>query len=117
MYAQMLTYRITNKSEEVWQVESERFAPVFAALPGLVRTLWFADVHTFVYGTLFFWSDAEARDAFIHSAAFRRVARHPDVRDVALQEFDVWDYHTRLTARLAAGATAADADETLSRTA
>lgn len=117
MYAQMLTYRVTNKTEEVWQVESERFAPVFAALPGLVRTLWFADVHTFAYGTLLFWSNEQSRDDFIHTPAFRRVARHPDVRDLALQEFDVWDYHTALTARLAEAADVSDADEPLGRTA
>ena len=118
MYAQMLTYRVTSKTEEAWQVESELFARIFASLPGLIRTLWFADAPAHVYGTLLFWSNEQAREDFVACSAFRRITRHPDLRDIALQDFDVWDYHARLTARLMVESPAIeDTGEEIARTA
>jgi len=54
---QVIQFRLAGLSEADYRAHTERVAPIFRDMPGLVSKLWLADAATNTYGGVYTWRD------------------------------------------------------------
>lgn len=97
MHVQIITFHLTDMTEEGYREACGQFAPAFAELPGLIAKIWLADPATNVYGGVYLFRDRAAMDAYVASDLFATVATYPHFTDIASRDFAVYEDLTRLT--------------------
>ena len=98
MHALITTFWLRGMSEDQYAELTQRFAATFAEIPGLVSKLWLANSETGTYGGVYLFRDRESVKGFLRSPLWHTIRSHPNLADVAAEEFDVQELPTRVTA-------------------
>ncbi len=98
MHIQIVTLNLKDMTHEQWvQACDETFAPAFAAVEGLLTKVWISDPAANTYGGVYTWRDKAAMEQFLQSELFATVANHPNLENIASQDFGVLEGPTRVT--------------------
>jgi Putative mono-oxygenase ydhR len=97
MHTIIITFTLTDMSDERYREVCAELAPAFAELPGLRAKVWLADPTTATYGGVYLFADADAGEAFLGSALCRTVQSFPHFTDIVVRRFDVDEATTRRT--------------------
>ena len=97
MHMQMITWRLKDLSAEDYAKLCDELAPAFAAVPGLVSKVWFADAAENRYGGVYTWESRDACELFMQSELYKILDKHPHLKDVQSRTYDVLDNPTRIT--------------------
>ena len=98
MHIQIVTLNLKDMTHEQWvQAGMETFAPAFAQVDGLLTKVWISDPAANTYGGVYTWRDKAAMEQFLQSELFETVANHPNLENIASQDFEVLEGPTRVT--------------------
>ena len=97
MHTIIVTFTLTDMTDDRYREVCAELAPAFAELPGLLTKVWLADPPARAYGGVYLFAERECADAFLGSALFRTVGSYPHFTDVALRRFEVDETATRRT--------------------
>ena len=90
MRAQMITYQLTDISQEEYLRQMVvPDAPVLANVPGLISKVWLADEAKNMFGGFYLWENKTAMDAFMRSDLVKAVVSRPFVKNVSSVDFEV----------------------------
>jgi hypothetical protein len=98
MYARIVTFQLDGLSAADYKDHVAVVAPAFTAWPGLVAKVWIADEATGTYGGIYLFVDRESADRSRDTDVFRSMATNPAFAHLDVQEFDVLDQPTAITA-------------------
>jgi Putative mono-oxygenase ydhR len=110
MQTMIITFTLTDMSDERYRELCAELAPAFAELPGLLAKVWLADPATSTYGGVYHFADADGVEAYLGSALYRTVRTFPNFTGVEMRRFEVDESATSLTqpgVRLVASSAAA----------
>jgi Putative mono-oxygenase ydhR len=85
----IITFTLTDMSDERYREVCAELAPAFAELRGLHAKIWLADPATATYGGVYLFADAADVEAFLGSALFRTVRMFPHFTDIQMRRFEV----------------------------
>jgi len=77
MHTIIVTFTLTDMSDDRYREVCAELAPAFAELPGLLTKVWLADPPARAYGGVYLFAERECADAFLGSALFRTVGSYP----------------------------------------
>jgi len=97
MHTIIVTFTLTDMTDDRYREVCAELAPAFAELPGLLTKVWLADPPARAYGGVYLFVDRGSADAFLGSALFRTVGSYPHFTGLALRRFEVDETATRRT--------------------
>jgi hypothetical protein len=98
MHARIVTFRLDDLTTADYLDHAISVAPAFAAWPGLLAKVWIADDETGTYGGIYLFDDRESADRERDTDLFRSMATNSRFTGLSVQEFDVLDEPTAITA-------------------
>jgi hypothetical protein len=98
MYMQVIQFRLAGLSEADYRAHTERVAPAFSAMPGLVSKVWLANAATNTYGGIYTWRDRVSLEQYRSSEIYARLIANPGLDDFSDREFAILLEPTRVTA-------------------
>jgi putative monooxygenase ydhR len=101
---QVIQFRLAGLSEADYCAHTERVAPVFSAMPGLLSKVWLANPATNTYGGVYTWRDRESLERYRASEIYAGLVSNPALVDVSDREFGILVEPTRVTAPAVASA-------------
>jgi quinol monooxygenase YgiN len=93
----IVSFQLTDMTEEAFRALCDGLAPRFAAVPGLLSKVWLASPATNTYGGVYTWRDRRAMEAYTASELFGAVVAHPNFAGVTATDFGVLEGPTRTT--------------------
>jgi len=100
IFVQVIQFRLAGLSEADYRAHTERVAPVFSTMPGLLSKVWLANAETNTYGGVYTWRDRASLEQYRASEIYARLAANPGLADLSDQEFAFLPEPTRITAGL-----------------
>ena len=97
MRIRIVTFALTVPAEQYEQLATD-IAPAFRAWPGLLAKWWLGDTASGTYGGVYLFGSREDADRSRETDLFRGRSTHPAFRDVTVEEYDLLDAPTALTA-------------------
>src|SRR5690348_1179566 len=97
MHIRIVTFALTVPAE-AYAAHALEIAAGFAAWPGLLAKWWLADPGSATFGGVYLFATRADADRSRGTELFRGMVTNPALTDVAVQEFDVLDAPTALTA-------------------
>jgi hypothetical protein len=98
MYARIITFRLDGLTAAEYREHVTLVAPSFTTWPGLIAKVWIADDATGTYGGIYLFVDRASADLSRDTDLYRSIAANPAFTDISVQEFDVLDEVTAITA-------------------
>ncbi len=98
MYARIVTFRIDGPGHEAYHSHAVAIAEAFNQWKGLVAKIWLGDAAAGRYGGFYVFADAEAAEASRATAEFLSLQHLPVFVDLHIEEFDILDEPTAITA-------------------
>jgi hypothetical protein len=93
----IVTFNLSELSDEDYRAGCESEAPAFAGIPGLIAKVWLADPGTNTYGGVYTFVDRESMEAYTRSDLFKSIGATPNFVNLAAVTFDVIEGATRVT--------------------
>jgi hypothetical protein len=103
MHARIVTFRLDGPGHDEYEAHAVAIAESFNEWPGLLAKVWLADETSRCYGGVYLFASKEAADASRAEPQFLSLQALPVYTDLRVEEFDVLDAPTELTAGLLAG--------------
>jgi len=97
MHIQMINFQLSGVTEGEYAALCDELAPIFAAVPGLVRKVWLANSDTGIYGGVYVWRDRQAMEDFTKTELFDSVENHPALTNITSRDFGVLEGPTKVT--------------------
>lgn len=97
MHIQVVNFHLAGIGEAEFRAMSDRLAPAFAEVPGLISKTWLADPASNTYGGVYLWDSEASCDNYKASELFKAVKTHPNFAGVSSREFGVLDGPSRIT--------------------
>ena len=104
MYARIVTFRLDGLTPADYRGHVVAVAPAFTTWPGLLAKVWIADDNAGTYGGIYLFADRASADRTRDTDLYRSMAANPAFTDLSVQEFDVLDEPTAITATALAAA-------------
>ena len=98
MYARIVTFRIDGPSHDAYHANAMAIAEAFNQWDGLLAKVWLGDEAAGRYGGIYVFTDAAAADASRTTAEFLSLQHLPVFVDLHIDEFDILDEPTAITA-------------------
>jgi hypothetical protein len=95
---QVIQFRLAGLAEADYRAHTERVAPVFSKMPGLLSKVWLANAETNTYGGVYTWRDRASLEHYRASEIYAGLLANPGVADVSDREFGILPEPTRITA-------------------
>jgi hypothetical protein len=95
---QVIQFRLAGLSEADYRAHTERVAPVFSKMPGLLSKVWLANAATNTYGGVYTWRDRASLEQYRASGIYTRLVANPGLADFSDREFAILLEPTRVTA-------------------
>lgn len=95
---QVIQFRLAGLSEADYRAHTERVAPVFSTMPGLLSKVWLANAATNTYGGVYTWRDRASLEQYRASGLYARLVSNPGLADMSDREFAILPEPTRVTA-------------------
>ena len=86
---QVIEFRLDGLSEADYRADTERVAPVFSSMPGLLSKVWLANAATNTYGGVYTWRDRVSLEQYRASAIYARLVCNPGLADFRDREFAI----------------------------
>ena len=87
-----------NISAEAYTARAGPIAPGFAAWPGLLGKWWLGDTASGTFGGVYLFASQHDADCSRETDLFRGMFANSTLKDVTVQEYDVLDAPTAITA-------------------
>jgi quinol monooxygenase YgiN len=97
MHVQVVTFNLRSAAQEDYLALSRELAPLYAEVPGLTTKYWLSDPATNTYGGVYVWTNRAAMEAYMAGELAAAVMAHPNLRDIASNDFDILEVPTRVT--------------------
>ena len=97
MHIQIINYQLSGVTEGEYSALCDELAPIFAAVPGLVRKVWLANSDTGIYGGAYVWRDRQAMEDFTRTELFESIENHPALTNITSKDFGVLEGPTAVT--------------------
>lgn len=97
MHAQMITFGLSDITEEQYLAAVGQDAQTFANMPGLLAKIWLRDPETNTYGGLYLWADEESYERYIKGEVFEAIKANEHLENVESRDFGVFDDLSSLT--------------------
>ena len=98
MNTRIVTFRLDGLTAAEYQAHVAAVAPAFLTWAGLIAKVWIADDDAGTYGGVYFFADRASADHTRGTDLYRSMAANPAFADLSVQEFDVLDEPTAITA-------------------
>jgi hypothetical protein len=98
IFIQVIQFRLAGISEADYRKHTERVAPVFSTMPGLLSKVWLANADTNTYGGVYTWRDRASLERYRASEMYAGLTSNPGLADVSDREFAILEEPTRVTA-------------------
>jgi hypothetical protein len=99
MYVQIITFELNGIPDEDYRRSTEKSAPNFVGVPGLLQKVWLGDAASNTYGGIYVWSSQEAMTAYMETG-LARLRANPALKNVTSRELDVIESATSVTSDL-----------------
>jgi len=107
VFVQVIQFQLAGLSEADYRAHTERVAPAFSTMPGLLSKLWLANADTNTYGGVYTWRDRASLEQYRASGIYGQLVSNPGLADVSDREFEILPEPTRVTAPAVLAAAAA----------
>jgi hypothetical protein len=107
MYARIVTFRLDGPSFDEYHAQAVAIAESFNEWPGLQAKVWLADEADGRYGGVYLFASAADADESRSAPQFLALQRLPVYTDLRVQEFEILDEPTAITAGVLAASVAA----------
>jgi heme-degrading monooxygenase HmoA len=97
MHAQVITFALSDITEEQYREAVGADAQTFATMPGLLAKVWLRDAEKNTYGGLYLWADQEAYERYIKGEVFSAIKANPHLENVESRDFGVFEDLSSLT--------------------
>jgi hypothetical protein len=97
MHIRIVTFAL-NIPTEAYTAHAVHIAPGFTAWPGLLGKWWLADTASGTFGGVYLFASKHDADRSRRTETFRGMFTNPALKDVTVQEYDVLDAPTAITA-------------------
>jgi len=98
IFIQVIQFRLAGLSEADYRAHTERVAPVFSTMPGLLSKVWLANPDANTYGGVYTWRDRASLEHYRASDIYAQLVSNTRLADVSDREFEVLPEPTRVTA-------------------
>ena len=105
MRIRIVTFAL-NIPAEAYTAYATHIAPGFTAWPGLLGKWWLGDTASGTFGGVYLFASQHDADRSRETDLFRGMFANPALTDVTVQEYDVLDAPTAITAATSQTATA-----------
>jgi hypothetical protein len=95
---QVIEFHLAGLDEADYRAHTERVAPVFSTMPGLLSKVWLANADTNTYGGVYTWRDRASLEQYRASEVYAALVSNPGLADVTDRDFGIVPEPTRLTA-------------------
>jgi hypothetical protein len=95
-----------NIPAEAYTAHAVHIAPGFTAWPGLLGKWWLGDTASGMFGGVYLFASRHDADRSRETDLFRGMFANPALKDVTVQECDVLDAPTAITAPMSRAASA-----------
>jgi len=103
MRIRIVTCGLTVPAEDYTRLATD-VAPAFTAWPGLLAKWWLGDPASGTYGGVYLFATREDADRSRDTDLFTGMSANPALRQVSVQEYDVLEAPTAVTAPVLQGA-------------
>ncbi len=103
MRIRIVTFGLTVPAEDYIRLATD-LAPAFTGWPGLLGKWWLGDTASGTYGGVYLFATREDAERSRDTDLFRGMSADPALRQVELQEYDLLDAPTAVTAPVLHGA-------------
>jgi len=97
MRIRIVTFGLTVPAEDYARLATD-VASAFTAWPGLLAKWWLGDPASGTYGGVYLFATREDADRSRDTDLFRGMSANPALRQVSVQEYDLLDAPTAVTA-------------------
>jgi heme-degrading monooxygenase HmoA len=97
MHAQVITFGLSDITEEQFHETVAAQAQTFANMPGLLAKTWLRNPETNTYGGLYLWADQEAYERYVNGEVFNWIKTNPHLANLESRDFGVFDDLTSIT--------------------
>jgi hypothetical protein len=97
VHVQVVTYTISETSDEEFAQANREFASMMAAVPGLLAKIWLKAPTGSVYGGVYLWQDRQAYENFVESELWASVLGDDSLSDLDSRDFGAMEELTKLT--------------------
>jgi hypothetical protein len=105
MRIRIITFGLTIPAE-AYAAHAMHIAPGFSAWPGLLAKWWLSDTASGTFGGVYLFASRHDADRSRGTDLFRAMFANPALKDVTVQEYDVLDAPTAITAPTSQAASA-----------
>lgn len=98
MYARIVTFTLDGPSHDEYRTHAAAVAAEFNGWSGLRAKYWLADRTERRYGGVYFFESAEAAQRSRTTPLFAQMVANPAFGELEIQEFDILDEPTSITA-------------------
>jgi hypothetical protein len=107
MYIQIVNFSLNGITPEQYEHAcEEKYAPLFASMPGLISKVWLSDPASNTFGGVYTWADRESMEAYKRSPVFQSLLANPFMTYLTSRDFEVLEAPSRVTNGLVAAASA-----------
>lgn len=93
----VVQFSLRDLSMQDYLALTQKVAPEFVGIPGLVSKTWVANAHTGRVGGVYVWERRSALDAYLRSPLYQRIERSPNFVEIEAMVMDVLDAPTAVT--------------------
>jgi hypothetical protein len=97
MRIRIVTFSL-NIPTEAYTAHAVHIAPEFAAWPGLLGKWWLGDTVSGTFGGVYLFATRHDADRSRETDSFRGMFANPALKDVTVQEYDILNAPTAITA-------------------
>ena len=97
MRVRIVTFGLTIPAD-AYTAHALHIAPEFTTWPGLLAKWWLADAASGTYGGVYLFASRQDADRSRETDVFRGMVTNPALKGVTVQEYDVLDEPTAITA-------------------
>jgi hypothetical protein len=95
---QVIEFRLAGLAEADYRAHTERVAPVFSNMPGLLSKMWLANTDTNMFGGVYTWRDRASLEGYRASEIYAGLVSNPGLADLSDRDFAILLEPTRVTA-------------------
>ena len=95
---QVIQFRLAGLSAAEYRAHTERVAPVFRTMPGLLSKVWLANADTNTYGGVYTWRDRASLEHYRASETYARLVTSPGFAEFSDRDFEILPEPTLVTA-------------------
>jgi hypothetical protein len=95
---QVIQFRLAGLDAADYRAHTERVAPLFSNMPGLLSKVWLANPETKTYGGVYTWRDRASLEQYRASEIYARLVSNPGLADLSDRDFGILPEPTRVTA-------------------